>query len=109
MRGHGGNRGDRQKREEPIDRGFLSGVDGGKNVVDRGHLSPLLVVACDRIASPTTAPGVRRPTVVLSMAERTKRIGRRKEEGAPQTTTPPEPAALKNERRLPQAKAIRKP
>ena len=38
MRGNGGNRGDRQKSEQPIERRLLAGVDGGKNIVNRSHL-----------------------------------------------------------------------
>ena len=42
MRGNGGNRGDREKSEQPLERRRLTGVDSGKNVVDRGHPKPLV-------------------------------------------------------------------
>jgi hypothetical protein len=45
----------------------LARVDGGKNVVNRGHLRLLSLVAVIGWFFPTTADGVRRPTSVLSI------------------------------------------
>ncbi len=40
VRGNGGDRRDREKSEQTLERLCLTGVNGGKNVVDRSHLKP---------------------------------------------------------------------
>src|ERR1700722_14800006 len=102
MRGHGGNRRDRQKSEQPVERGLLTGVDGGKNVVNRGHLhSPCgyFALLSDRVSYHNARISSSHVRPVNDGAPR--RPASKENRGISQTPTPRKWAALG-------AKAVRK-
>jgi hypothetical protein len=76
MSRNSGDRRDRQKSEQPVERGLLARVDGGKNVVNRGHLRLLSLVAVIGSFILPQRPEFVVPTSVLSIIARPKTIER---------------------------------